>query len=526
MSESASPSSGAGPWPVERVNRARHHLRNPLGVILGFCGVLEEELAEAGHAVLAQEVKVLGDTAAELTELVDRHLNFSQLQAGRSDLGLLEQSVLQRADEMLAVADRLGQGGGAVAEASFASDVALIREAAGRLRENVSSWLSSPNGAVEPLPAVTAESDTLSPHYAEAGMDTVFFTPAQPLDTGRVLVVDDNESNRLLLARRLARQGYTITPAADGREALALLRAQPFDLVLLDILMPEMDGHAVLAELKADESLRHLPVIMISALDDLGSLVRCIRQGAEDYLTKPFDPVLLRARVGACLEKKRLRDREVANLRALEEEKRRADELLHVLLPHHIAEELKATQRVQPRRHDDVAVLFCDIVDFTGFCDRQPPEAVLECLQWHMTALEQLAEEHGLEKIKTSGDAFMATAGLLVPGDNPALQAVRCGLVMRGVSRHLPAAWEVRVGIHVGPVIAGVVGRRTYLFDVWGDTVNTAARLSNLAAPGSVCVSPQVWQRLPPGCAGESSGVVPVKGKGPMELFSVRSVPG
>ena len=125
-----------------------------------------------------------------------------------------------------------------------------------------------------------------------------------------LLVVDDIEDNRFALARRLAGQGYlNVTTAADGRQALELLKSKPYDLVLLDIMMPNVNGYEVLAQMKANESLRHVPVIMISAVDDVDSVIRCIELGAEDYLPKPFNPTLLRARVGACLGRKRLREK-------------------------------------------------------------------------------------------------------------------------------------------------------------------------------------------------------------------------
>ena len=130
-----------------------------------------------------------------------------------------------------------------------------------------------------------------------------------------LLVVDDNEDNRYTLVQRLRRLGYTdIATAVDGRRALECLRERAFDLVLLDVMMPELNGYEVLERLRADDQLRHLPVIMISAVDQLESVVRCIELGADDYLPKPFNPILLRARVGACLEKKRLRDHEVRYL--------------------------------------------------------------------------------------------------------------------------------------------------------------------------------------------------------------------
>jgi sigma-B regulation protein RsbU (phosphoserine phosphatase) len=149
-----------------------------------------------------------------------------------------------------------------------------------------------------------------------------------------LLVVDDSEDNRYTLTRRLAREGYTrVATAEDGRQALALLREQPFDLVLLDIMMPELNGYEVLERLKADERLRHIPVIMISAVDQIESVIRCIELGAEDYLPKPFNPTLLRARVGATLEKKRLRDEIVAYLDRIERELASAREIQLSMVP-------------------------------------------------------------------------------------------------------------------------------------------------------------------------------------------------
>ena len=168
-----------------------------------------------------------------------------------------------------------------------------------------------------------------------------------------VLVVDDNEDNRYTLTRRLKRRGYdNVVTAEHGQQALDLLGERPFDLVLLDIMMPVMNGYQVLETIKSDPKLRHIPVIMISALDEMDSVVRCIKLGAEDYLAKPFNPTLLHARVGACLEKKRLRDQEIAYLDRIEREKQRADRVLHAFMPAGAAQEFRATGTVRPRRFE------------------------------------------------------------------------------------------------------------------------------------------------------------------------------
>lgn len=156
------------------------------------------------------------------------------------------------------------------------------------------------------------------------------------VEPARILVVDDNEANRDLLARRLQREGHATESAGNGREALAMLLASPFDLVLLDVMMPEMNGYELLEQLRADAVLQHLPVVLISALDDVDSVAKAIELGADDYLPKPFNPHILRARVGASLAKKRLRDREQVYARSLEREMDIAREIQAGFLPYEL----------------------------------------------------------------------------------------------------------------------------------------------------------------------------------------------
>jgi len=348
----------------------------------------------------------------------------------------------------------------------------------------------------------------------------VALTPTGPA-VGRVLIVDDDALTRRALDRSLSKLGHRVTQIASGEEALALLEREPYDLVLLDVVMPGLNGYEVLERIKQHPRLHEIPVVMISGLDDMDSVARCVELGAEDYLIKPAHSTLLRARVDASLARKLARDRENRYRDRIEDEGRRADRLLSAIFPLQVIEELKETRTVKPRVHDDVAVLFCDVAGFTAYCGTHAPEQVVAGLQRMVESLEAISARHGLEKIKTIGDAFLATAGLLGDSGRP---VARCVDAAREIVRAVPAqpsGWQVRVGIHVGSVMAGVVGHQQYGFDVWGDTVNTASRVQALGEPGVVTLSAEARQRVTDHCETASLGYHAIKGKGELELFRV-----
>src|SRR5690606_32386832 len=297
------------------------------------------------------------------------------------------------------------------------------------------------------------------------------------------LVVDDNESNRSMLARRLEREGHTIILADNGKSALDMLRKEDFDLVLLDVMMPEMDGYQVLEQLHADDKFRGLPVIMISALDEIDTVVKSIELGAEDYLPKPFNPVILRARISACLEKKRLRDRERAYIRKLRSEQERSEQLLLNILPRPIAERLKEGQRTIADVFPDVTVLFADLVGFTRMSEQLPPAELVAMLNRIFSMFDQLAEKHGLEKIKTIGDEYMAASGLPMPRPDHAEAMAEMALDMLAVIERFNAkrnrGVRIRIGMNCGPVTAGIIGTKKFAYDLWGDTVNIASRMES-----------------------------------------------
>ena len=344
------------------------------------------------------------------------------------------------------------------------------------------------------------------------------------LQQAAVLVVDDSRTMRLALIRALNALGFrNITEAANGRQALDLVLARAFDLMLLDMEMPEMTGMEVLVALKTNRQLSGLPVIVISGADQVENAVNCIELGAEDYLPKPFNPTLLRARVTSSLEKKRLRDLDrlrLAQLQAekelLEIEKDKSERLLLNILPKAIAERLKLGERTIANGHPVVTVMFADLVGFTALSRRTPPGDLVGILNGIFTTFDLLVERSCLEKIKTIGDSYMLAGGIPVPRDDHAQAVADVALEMIAALDRLNAAngteLKMRIGINTGPIVAGVIGKRKFTYDLWGDTVNLASRMESSGVPGAIHVSESTYQALKDDFVLEERGIIQCKG--------------
>lgn len=349
----------------------------------------------------------------------------------------------------------------------------------------------------------------------------------------KVLIIDDKAENRETLGDYVMMLGLEALEAENGLLGLAEARRNNPDLILLDLAMPEMDGMQFLAERERDALVSQIPVIIITARESSEyELVECLNRGAVDFLQMPPSYEILKARIENSLQLRQqqkseaeLRDRLERLLLDVKDAEKRADRLLGSIFPQEAVRELKATNNIQSRRHEDVAVLFCDIVGFTAYCESEKADKVVRRLETLVEAQEDIAEKHEVEKVKTIGDAFMAVSGLTEPGDDALLNAVSCGLEFINLPKELQLDWQVRVGIHAGSVVSGKLGRRKFAYDLWGDTVNTAARIESEAEPGTLFVSDSVWQRISSRCRGVSQGRITLKGRtAPVELFHVEEL--
>jgi len=344
---------------------------------------------------------------------------------------------------------------------------------------------------------------------------------AEPRHGGsRLLVVDDNKVNRLLLARNIELMGHKVVTVENGRVALQTVKREPFDLMLLDIEMPEMDGFQVLSELAKDLELRDLPVIVTSSLEGLDNVVRCIELGAEDYLTKPVNPVLLKARIGASLEKKRLRDQQ--------------KELVRRFATAEVAEDLQQTGFSLGGKRVSGSVLFADIREFTPLAESQPPEETIELLNTYYTLMFNAISGQGGIVSQIAGDGLMAVFGAPLPLADHCDAAVRAALEMIemidlfNVEQASASKPQIRIGIGIasGEMVAGYTGtneRATYT--CIGDTVNVASRLEGhtKAAERSILIDAETRAGLAPEINVDSLGPVAIRGKAqPVEIFAVK----
>jgi adenylate cyclase len=297
-------------------------------------------------------------------------------------------------------------------------------------------------------------------------------SPERNGEKGEMLVVDDNRVNRLLVARTLEQLGHRVAFAENGRQAIEALRSRPADLVLLDIEMPEMNGYQTLEALRADPKLRDIPIVMMSSVDEVDSVARCIEMGAEDYLFKPINPILLRARVAASLEKKRLRDQQ--------------KELFRKFATPEVAEDLLATGFALGGKYVDATVMFSDIRSFTGLAESLPPAETIDLLNSYYTLMFDAIGGQGGIVNQIQGDGLMALFGAPLPYADHAERAVGAALEMlelvAGFNREQVAQGkpEIRIGVGIasGQVIAGYTGtERRVTYTCVGDTVNVAAHL-------------------------------------------------
>ncbi len=536
MNESPNRPTAEEDAPVERERNARlarltHKIRTPVNAILGYCELLIEDSLDSGRDGFLSDLRRIQSAGRELFEVAKDALEERRtLEASARPVDEIEvrfgHLIRTPLNTILGYCEMLIEDAAILGAIEAVPDLERVRDASKLLQ----SRLTETGGLFRAGSSSAAEA-------GRSADDTTTFirnvvTSIRPRGgqteprRGFLLIADDSPVNRDLLERRLTREGYTVDLADNGVRALEMIQGRDYEILLLDIMMPLMDGFEVLRKLRAQDETKHLPVIVISALDDVDSIVRCVEMGADDYLTKPFDPVLLRARIDASLERKRLRDREQSHLREISLERQKSESLLLNVLPRPIAERLKLGETTIADNFEAATVLFADLVGFTQISSRLEPSALVQRLNQVFSAFDLLAEKRGLEKIKTIGDSYMVASGIPTPRSDHAEVIAEMALeilqVIGNLAEQEKLEFQVRVGFHSGPVVAGVIGIRKFAFDLWGDTVNIASRMESQGLPGEIQVSAETYALLEDRYRFEERGRIAIKGKGRIRTYLLK----
>lgn len=510
-----------------QLSKLRHDLRTPINAILGYSEILIEDAQDRADAALLPDLEKIHAAGKELLARVNEVLDNEKIAAGEWDGDIealaanLHYQLRTPTDAVIGYSELLLEDARARGQNDTIADLEKIHTAAQRFVQTISELVQY---TILQEDALGLNPD-LAPAEALVEQAVESIKPLNDIEAptrerGAILIVDDNPINRDILIHRLTRQGHTVAAADNGKRALELAHTQNFDLVLLDILMPELNGFQVLQTLKADRTLRELPVIMISALDELDSVVRCIEMGAEDYLPKPFNPVLLNARIESSLEKKRLRDQQRALFRRFA-----TDE---------VVEELMAEGFALGGKYVEATAMFSDIRSFTTIAEAQAPAETIALLNNYFGyVMQAIAAEGGIVN-QMVGDGLMAIFGAPRPRPDHCERAVRAALNMmqriQEFNQEQAAAGKhtikIGIGIASGRVIAGYTGtemRATYT--CVGDPVNLAARLeAHTKVVGEpILIDERTRQELGGGILVQPQDTVQLKGK--TQSVQIYSIP-
>ncbi|MGO9622340.1 MAG: response regulator [Desulfobaccales bacterium] len=531
----------------------RHELRTPLNAIIGYSEMLLGDADDPGLADYVSDLNQILSAGHQLLEIINDLLDPNQVASGdvvfnlESLVANLHYQVRIPLNSVIGFSEILIENATDQRLVDLLADLKKIHSAAEVFLSRVNEIVdfSKIDAGLKASGLEVSDRSSLI-HSAltslrELAQDSAAVTGGE---SGSILVVDDNEINRDLLSRYLERQGHTVLVADNGRQALEMIATGAFDLVLLDIMMPELNGYQVLQHLKHSETWRDLPVIMISALDETANAVRCIELGAEDYLPKPFNPVLLRARVQACLEKKRLRDLEVEQRRKLHELNAAlelsnrfiretfgsylSDEIVNVILK-------KGGLKIEGEKRR-ATILMADLRGFTSLSERLPAEDVVAMINIYLETMTEIIQKYQGTIDEFIGDGILVIFGAPILRPDDPRRAVACAvemqLAMTSVNeRNRQAGYPevaLGIGINTGEVVMGNIGSKKKIkYAVVGRAVNLTARIESYTVGGQIFISESTLDECGDICRIDTAMKVMPKGvKKPLTIHEVGGIGG
>ena len=519
--------SESAPPDPDRVKRAaighvRHELKTPINAILGYSEMLLEDLDEEDRESMAPDLERIRKGGEQLLRLIDGTLDPKRIEeAVDIDLDAYSDEIRVKLrnpiSAVIGYAELLIEQAEETDRDAYVDDLTRIRNAAFRLLElsqdvvEVATGHESPDGGVDKL----AEASQITQNILLKTRSTVRRTGD---GGGTLLVVDDNADNRNLLSRQLARAGFMVETASDGEAALERMAERSFDLVLLDVIMPGVDGVETLRRIKRDPELSATPVIMLSSLDDVQSSLRCIEMGADDFLHKPFHPILLQARIGASLELRRVREFLTSGGGGLDESTRR---MIRASFPDAVADRVRGGEHDILESFGQATVLWCDVEGAARHRTRDPG-LIADRLGLLIGTIEEQAAKAGIETVTASGSGIGLVGGVPTPDDGHAHAAAEAALAIRAVLEGDDAFdAPLRMALDSGEVTAGVFGRERQEFRVWGEPMDVARSLGEQARGSCILVSPNTHRVLDGTFRFGKGGVQEIPGRGSLKTWSL-----
>jgi len=510
----------------------RNEFSIPLDVIVGYSQILLEELSEENLGYFTSDLKKILVSGNLLQTNLDELLAFSSLTSKKDDFDLknfsqeLQFSFLTLLTSVIGYCDIILEEEPLEQHKSFTDDIRKIHDAAISFIEYINEidYLTQTQLSGLDLIAQFKYTSEIIRNVLTAipALETCSLMPHSVYEAS-ILVVDDKSMSRELLLRWLTHYRFNAVGCEDPNKILKSIDLDKYDLILLELVMANVGGFEILKWIKQNKSFAHIPVIVISPLKEIDAYVRCLELGADDYMTKPLNSLIFKTKIAASLERKILRDKEIENLARIENEKARAETLLLNIVPVTIAERLKKGETNIVDAFPTASIVFIDIVGFTQLSESLEPNELISLLNQIFSIFDLLTDKYDLEKIKTIGDSYMAVCGAPVPDSKHAEKIANFALDVLdeivSLNKELTHNIQVRIGINSGPVLAGVIGKKKFMYDLWGRTVNTASRLESHGMPGCIQISVSTYQLVKDLFVCQKRGPISIKGLGLLDTY-------
>jgi len=551
---STGPAVEGGPTSQALWSHLRHELRTPLNAIIGYSEMLLEDAEDGDLADFSSDLQQVLAAGRQLLAIVNDLLDAGKLAS--DDVAFNLESLIANLDYqaraplngVIGYSEILLENAADQGQEEITADLQKIHDAGKLFLARLNNIIDF--GKIEADPQTTAPKTPDRSPLIDSVMASLREMAEQHAavageEAGSILVVDDNEINRDLLSRYLTRLGHTVQTAPDGLRALEMIDTGAFDLVLLDIMMPELNGYQVLQHLKDSPTWRDLPVIMISALDEMDSVVRCIELGAADYLSKPFNPVLLRARVGACLEKKRLQDLEKEQKRQLQELNAALEvrnRFIRQTFGRYLSDDIVETILEKPDglkiggEKRQATILMSDLRGFTSLSEGLPAEDVVSMVNIYLETMTDIILKYQGTIDEFIGDGILVIFGAPFQRPDDARRAVACAvemqLAMASVNdRNRQAGYPevaLGIGVNTGKMVVGNIGSKKRMkYGVVGRNVNLTSRIESYTVGGQIFISENTLKE----CGdlvriNQAMQVMPKGVKEPLTIYEVGGVAG